>query len=589
MKAHQIFPAVALAMLWGGHAFASGPAYSYVTTGPGKQVLKVENSTGNVTSIYASNAQGVTRLSDVTLFADGNLYVGAINGANPSSSNILKLGSNDLFAADNPKELRFSAYGTLFCNGGAGVRRVVTVGAGCIESVVTAANAAGTGLAFSANGSLIASIGGSLLKIPVDKTGKGIGSPTTIATALSGVVSIGVAAGGANTATGFTPDDIIVASAAKITKYVRDKGQASGYQAAVDVVTAPDGRTINYMELDAEDRIWFTTMIVDGGSNDVNGELWVYANGSASRVATAPKQNGKYWPMVGLALDPSDRAITISAAQPKADFGSSWFEISGSFNPDCTLTVRATTKFEDLPTFAESYKLNPYLGDEGFSTVYDAHVSNGCDPIFKNDDGRVIISARQSSETNPRILKCEPIDTCAPVLLLAVFHTGPLDDDGGDEGGTDSFSRWLVVNENLPSSGYMYCGIQTPLKDGGDADHPRSSVNTGSNLTVKFQIGRSDCKQNHVVSDPNAQFLISVARVGPDYEAKHIPDSSGNSNQPPLFRFSVSGSQFIYNLSLKNLDGTNFEPGTYEITITDVNSPPYITGPPPIYFSVTPK
>jgi hypothetical protein len=590
MKARHIVPTIALAMLWGGHAFASGPAYSYVTTGPGKQVLKINNSTHTVASIYSANAANVSSLADATLFADGKLYVG-VTGTDPSTSNIVAIDPTTngfaLFtSAIGPKELRFSAYQMLFCNGGGGVRRVVSLAAGCSDSVTHAAGTAGTGLAFTANGSLIAVVDGKLMKVTLASSGQSTGS-TLIASGLSGVTSVGVSAGGENTATGFNPDDIIVASATQIRRYVRDKTQASGYQAPSVIVTAPAGRTINYMELDAEDRIWFTTMIVNGPSNDPNGELWVYAGGSPAFVASTPKQNGKYWPMVGLAIDPSDRTIDISAADPRADFGSSWFEIEGTINPSCIVRVRATTKLAELPAVGDNYKLNPYLGNGGFQTVYDATViPTNCD-VFPENNGRVMISALGASHTNLRMLKCEGTSSCSPVTLLAAFRTGPLDDDDETDGGTDSFSRWLVVNEILPSAGYVYCGIQTPLKDGGDADHPQSTVNTGSNMTVKFQLGRSDCRGGQIVSDPNAQFLVSIARVRPDYQTIRIPDASGNSNLPPLFRFSTPGSQFIYNLSLKNADGTNFEPGTYEITITDVNSPPYISGPAPIYFAVT--
>jgi hypothetical protein len=592
MKPHRIFPAVALAMLWGGHAFASGPAYSYVTTGPGKQVLKIDNSTGAVTSLFTASAGSVTSLSDLTLFSDGKLYVGAIGG----NINIIRVdrngnGFDQLGSANNPKELRFSAYQMLFCNGDGGVRRTDSPTGSCSTPIAGATASPGTGLAFTANGSLLALVNGQLKKVRLDANGQSTGS-TVIPIDVSGVKSLGVAAGGDNTATHFDPDDILIATATEIRLLERVKTPTPGYAASSVSLVSTDGpalsgRTINYMELDAEDRIWFTTMRVNGSSNDPNGELWVYQGGVPVFVAAAPKQNGKYWPLVGLAVDPSDRTISISSTHPLANFGTSLFEIGGTINEDCTVSVRATTKFADVPAIGSNFTLNPYLGDEGFQTVYDATVNPPTCDVFPENDGRVMISALGASHTNLRMLKCEA--SCTPVTLLAAFRTGPLDDDDETDGGTDSFSKWLVVNENLPSAGYVYCGIQTPLKDGGDADHPQSTVNTGSNLTVKFQLGRSDCKQNHVVSDPNAQFLVSVARVRPDYEAKHIPDSSGSSNQPPLFRFSSSGSQFIYNLSLKNLDGTNFEPGTYEITITDVNSPPYIPGPPPIYLSVVGK
>jgi hypothetical protein len=594
MKARHIVPTIALAMLWGGHAFASGPAYSYVTTGPGKQVLKINNSSHVITSIYTANAANVSSLADATLSADGKLYVGAVSGIDPSSSNIVAIdpatnGFGLFTGADNPKELRFSAYGMLFCNGGGGVRRVVSVAAGCSDSVTHAAGTAGTGLAFSMNGSLIAIVDGKLLKVTVGSDGKSTGS-TVIATGLSGATGVGVADGGENTATGFNPDDIVVAIGTEIRRYVRDKTQTSGYQtASVLVVTVPAGRTINYMQLDAEDRIWFTTMTVNGPSSSPNGELSVYqGGGSATSVAPAPKTNGKYWPFVGLAIDPSDRTIAISALDPKGDFGSSWFEIAGTINPLCTVNVRATTKFADLPTIASAYKVDPYLKYEGYPTVYDATVSpSNCD-VFPVNDGKVFISALETSLTSPRILKCETISTCSAVPLVAVFYTGPLDDDQDVGGGTDNFSKWIVVNEALLSTtGYKYCGIQSPLKDGGDADHPPNIAKTGSNLAVKLSIGHPNCAPGQYLTDPNAQFLISVARVRPDYKAEQIPDASGNANQPPLARYTATSQSYIYNLSLTNLDGTNFEPGTYEITITDVDSPPFISLPPPIYVKVT--
>jgi hypothetical protein len=191
MKPHRIFPAVALAMLWGGHAFASGPAYSYVTTGPGKQVLKIDNSTGAVTSLFTASAGSVTSLSDLTLFSDGKLYVGAIGG----NINIIRVdrngnGFDQLGSANNPKELRFSAYQMLFCNGDGGVRRTDSPTGSCSTPIAGATASPGTGLAFTANGSLLALVNGQLKKVTLDANGQSTGS-TVIPIDVSGVKSLG--------------------------------------------------------------------------------------------------------------------------------------------------------------------------------------------------------------------------------------------------------------------------------------------------------------------------------------------------------------------------------------------------------------
>src|SRR5512132_2493800 len=56
MNAHRFVPAALIALLCGANAaLADLPTYAYVTTGPGKQVLKVNNATHATAAIFTAN------------------------------------------------------------------------------------------------------------------------------------------------------------------------------------------------------------------------------------------------------------------------------------------------------------------------------------------------------------------------------------------------------------------------------------------------------------------------------------------------------------------------------------------------------
>jgi hypothetical protein len=571
MTSRHILAFVAAVLVSVGTAFADPPATLYVTNGPGKRILAItiDPTTGVQVGSASTLVVSGSALTDLTQRSDGALFYA-------TGDAIRRIGQDAPVATvAGAQELRFSAYNCLFYNRAGGVNSIA-----CGNP--TPAATGGRGLAFTPFGHLLAISGSTVVRIPVDALGNE-GTPVTIvSTGLTTPTGLAVAAGkGSN---GLERGDFVVTDGA----YVRLYDGKTGALKNATYASVPVGQTINFADFDADDRLWLAAMTSNGASALPNGRVYRVDAGNAvcgvgtncTLAAVLPQSVEQYWPAVGLALGPSSRLLTQSIAPtvPNVeqtfpfDFGGSIVEINGVVIDSCDLRVRARTAFVPDATALvnnSQYALNPYLGDEGFPTIYHIESLKAGNIVPANacfdtvDRPSVFIAALTSTEINPRVLRCE--SGCDEIELFGWWHTGPIDGDGEGGGRIDDFSDWLIVEKAIQPVGQQiqYCGVAPPLKTNGISVH-----NSGSNLTVKvqFSLPGQPCGQGFL-TDPNAKFLISLAQISPVHEKKRLVNASGNSSSPAIL--DQGGKAYEFELSLKEEDGTNYADGTYEITISD--------------------
>jgi len=363
--------------------------------------------------------------------------------------------------------------------------------------------------------------------------------------------------------------------------------------------SVPVGQTINFVEFDAEDRLWLAAMVTDAGTTQPNGRIYRADAGGGTcedvggttckRAALLPKSQGKYWGAVGLAAGPSSRLLTQSIAPitPNVmqaftfDFGGSIAEVDGVVLDACELRVRASTVLAQTATALinnTQYSLNPYLGDEGFPTIYRIQSfkngtevdANACVDVSSTSGPFLYFAALTSTEVSPRILRCEA--GCSESALFSWWHTGPIDGDG--EKATQPAGDQI-----------QFCGVGQPLNMDGTA-----VFTPGSNLALKaqFSLPGQPCDGANFLADPNAEFLISIAQVSPAHEKKRFIADSGQSGEPPLLR--LAGQAYIFDTSLNDPDGVDYANGRYEITLTDVTpAGTRLQAPVTIYFNIGKK
>jgi hypothetical protein len=600
MIPRRVFASVTVVLASIGTAFADSPPAVYVTNGNSGQVLAIplDPATGVQNGPIQTLVSSGAELSDVTLKSDGILYYA-------TASDIRRVGSGSPVAAvAGVKELRFSAYNCLFYNNAAGANSV-----GCGNSS-SPAGAGGSGVAFDLFGRLLAISGSTVIRIPLDAAGNK-GTPTTLVSGgLVAPTSIAVAWGeGANS---LERGDFVVIDGRFARLYDGKTGALKNAQYAA----VPKWQTINHADFDADDRLWMTTMTLGGGTRDPNGRVFHADAGGAvcadtggsncTLAAMLPQDptNLKYPPAVGLALAPSGRLLTrsIAPAVPNVeqefafDFGASIVRIHAVAIDSCALRVRASAVLAPDATALvndSQYSLNPYLGEEGLPTVYHIETikngtpvsANACVQVSSTSKPFVFIAALTSTEVNPRILRCE--SGCSEIELFGWWHTGPIDGDAAGGGTTDDWSDWLIVEKALQPAGerVQFCGIGPPLRTDSIA-----VFNPGSNLTVKaqFSLPGQPCGNGMFLTDPNARFLISLARVSPTYENKRLVDDSGNSGEPPLL--GQAGKSYDFELSLNEPNGDDYADGIYEITLTDVTpGGTRLQSPATIYFRIGKK
>ncbi len=575
MKPRRLVALAVVALASVGTAFADPPHTIYVTTGAGGGILAIpiDPSTGVQSGPASTLVATGSPLSDLTQRSDGALFYA-------TSDHIRRVGQDSPVAAvAGAQELRFSAYNCLFYNRTSGVNSV-----GC-GNTSAAAGVGGRGLALNPFGQLLAISGAIVVRIPLDAQGnKGV--PTAlVSTGLVSPTGIAVAAGkGAN---GLERGDFIVTDGRRARLYDGKTGALKNAAYA----SVPAGQTINFADFDADDRLWLAVMTHSGPSEQPNGRVYRVDSGDAvcgpvepehcALAAQLPQSVEQFWPAVGLALAPSSRQLTQSIAPTvpndvqsfKFDFGSSIVEIKAVVLAACDLQVTGGTRLAPAATALvnnAAYSLNPYLGDEGFPTVYQIESfkettevdASACVDVSSTSGPSLFFAALTATEINPRILRCE--SGCNESELLGWWHTGPIDGDG--EGGTrgHDWSEWLIVEKAIapPSGQTPFCGWDPPLRKNGSA-----LFAPGSSFLVQAQFAPpgQPCGSGLFLTDPNAKFLVSLAQVAPVHNKKPFIGQAGG---PAIMKLNRLTYQFP--LSLNEPNGDDFPAGTYEITITDV-------------------
>jgi hypothetical protein len=563
----------------------------YVTTGVGGHVLAISIDPATGTQVGSPQVLASTGLllADITLKSDGSLYYA-------TSRDIRRVGSSQPVAVvAGAQELRFSAYNCLFYNSPAGVN-AVGCGAG-------GAGAGGAGLAFDLFGNLLAVSGTTVVRIPVDQAGV-LGAPVPLVT--SGLIApSGIAVASGKGANGLERGDFVVTD----DRFVRLYDGKTGALKNALYATMPKENVLGFADFDADDRLWVASRTLRFRTGTPNGRIFRVDAGNAvcadqggtdcALAALLPAIGDRYLPAIGLALSPSSRLLTRSLTPmvpnaPQAvsfDFGASIVEISGTVIDGCDLRVRSSTRFApDAAALVNSpqYSLNPYLGEEGFVTVYQIEAAKAGRVVPASDCFDIVsgpfvfVAALTATEINPRVLRCE--NGCGEIEFFGWWHTGPIDGDGEGGGRTDNFSDWLIVEKAIapPPSRVAFCGVEPPLRNDG-----RAVFVPGATLTVRMQFSTpgQPCNGTAFLTDPNARFLISLARVSPTHERKLLLNRSGNPGDPPVL--NLVGKYYEYELTLDEADGTDFAEGTYELTVTDVTPEgTRLAAPATVYFGI---
>lgn len=532
----------------------------YVSNGPGNQVLAVWRN-GTVQQVYA-NTRFVPE--DGTVGPDGKLYfcdptngrIVRINPVTGTAVNVYPERANlPVLAPQGPRfewdgDLVFTdkVSGKLYRI--AGVAK--TTSGFALPQELAGASPAGGGTAFSHLGTLFFASGSSVYRYN--------GSANQVYTFGNAVRGVARDAS----------DNLVVADSSGVLWSCPIGATACN----ANPLHAFNGDYPYYLEVSADNTLWAATADAAG----INGKLWsINLNTGATSSVALPKQRGSFPPAIGVAIPPSGKQLskTIAAGSEYLfNFGANAFGLSpllctpGPAASSVSSTQHLETDINQRlkgTLYAGTTSLNPTVvlesGQEGFARVFHASV-NGCqtDALYG-----VNISAfwPEPYAVNPAVARC-PDDASQKCEILANFgywvNSGFIPDDGAVSTRTKGFSDLIFVRVPFTRTEVVYSGMLSPFGPrSSDINFP-TTFNVGQNITFKFQATLNNKRVTDLVA------LLSIEKLRPGAPTPIPVFPSGSSNDPPLFRFSSSASQYVYNLAT-----SGWQPGLYAAHVTAIN------------------
>lgn len=543
----------------------------YVSNRPGGQVLAY-SATGGTPVVYTISGvvRGVKNYfpEDLTVGPNGKVYVCApannllisfTPGGNPKSTVFNAVAS---IQCQSP---RFNAFGDLLVNTNSGIR--IFSNLSNPQSLVSQSLTSAEGVAFDNNGSLYF----------VDQ-----GAGVVYRSALTGCSVFPTRSCSYASATSFLTgltNPVGVARDSHNNIFVADQTgvKTSGGQ-TVASVSDLGGRTPYFMRFTADDSLYIAAAFSPSVSTNPNGAIYRASGGNVTQIAVLPTVNGKFPPAWGIALTPSSvsfptKLIPFANSQTTFNTGHDAFQIgvpSSGFT-GCTATATVTQKYPSQvnPLLGSGYSAISELGQEGLINVFTLNAPT-CDGLtFYALTMAGLYPAE--AQLNPVLFKCDN-GNCTVPPRFGVSYFGLLPDDGSATTKSNSFSDWIVANQQLTTQGGQsdtFCGLLSPFSN--DTSNP-SVVNPGSALPLKFQLitgQNQSCSSTNL--DTTGNMFVSAQLCTADGCAGQFSPQgatvSGNSNSPPQFRVDPTSGTYIYNLNTTNLDGTDWPSGTYVLTI----------------------
>lgn len=341
-----------------------------------------------------------------------------------------------------------------------------------------------------------------------------------------------------------------------------------------------------------------------GGNNNHNGLLWLVSPPAAPQVIfAAPKANGSYSPIVGVAVGPSGKKATDTARLSHSfPFGPVLFEATTANL--CSLAVEfRQLRWADALRRVNSvvpsgaYQIDPALGEESWVVDFDVEATPASG---FTDCGHVKFALSEflsnSFVTNRAVLQCETTDDSGnPIVPRCTATTegnlplGAAPGDETDTGSSDNFgSDYLTAIVADSSTKALLPGFDSPLNNLAlvppvgaaqfDAALRYNSFRASTGVPFKFRLcDLETCTQTVAPDVPNWPFagaLLAVQAISRETLATSSPctvqDAGASTPGNPVFR--VSGSSHVFNLKLPMAGPAECgQPGYFVATVSSLD------------------
>ena len=300
-----------------------------------------------------------------------------------------------------------------------------------------------------------------------------------------------------------------------------------------------------------------------------------------------PPGPGNAPPIIGLADPATSKLITKEAVDTTTlqtltfNFGSHVFGLTFDLlapTDSCTISVDAVeiNQFELAGVLTKEdleFKATPYAGKEGWIVVYGGS-TDGCTFGAEKQDISIAAFTVEGTTFNPAILKAStsflPLLGDITVLDLTGFYifgtVAGIPDDAVRTSRGGFGSEFVAADIGVAIENGFFCDFLSPIAP------PVQTFDTDSNIPIKFQIGigETGClDKNFLGKDDEVEAILSVSQVElPNgdffFDIKDVTPS-GSSNELPRFR--AAGDHFVYDLHLRDPDGTPWAAGMYAATV----------------------
>ena len=423
----------------------------------------------------------------------------------------------------------------------------------------------GSGLAIAFDGSLRYSEGGN-----IKSTGSGTFADVIVGT----MVGLGIANGGEGSLTPSLTTGALCASTSN-TLVCAEKGGGATTGFRTFTVDGSSAGLAQYFEFLTDDTAFAATSanptMAIGGSNKFNGILWRVTPTGVDPVFPAPKKNGSYPPIVGVAVaqSSSDDATSVGT-QHNVIFGPVAVDIVTPV--PCTLKIKlvqlswseAKAKLNSVSSNQTNiYTRDPGLGGESWIDSVDVKEA---DDVLNNDCGlspqtpaQVGLAQFNDPGPNKALLHCDGTDCSVTTIGNYPFFTVT---DPRDSGTADDFSDFLTAQTQSDAKTIQF---STPLNNGAivegaiNPDDPDiTSHNSSGGLSIRFRICKNQaCTQFENAEAANPEFPnpilsgagLSIAAIDTNGDAVvcEITDSGSSTPLHPVFRTSDKFHNFNLN------------------------------------------
>lgn len=188
----------------------------------------------------------------------------------------------------------------------------------------------------------------------------------------------------------------------------------------------------------------------------------------------------------------------------------------------------------------------------GKCPVFDATLNSGT--LIGPVQVRIFYATNNPFGLNPRVCRFEAAGNGDCTLIgYFPFVPGTFNDPGMIREGPGSLSIWFAVTLAISPTAPGVATILDPVGNDTTMENPYVA-NPGSNVPLKVELCNA-LITSMCAPITDAQILVSIVRVDPDFEVILPPDFPGSSTPPPIMEFIEPSGPYQFNWKVPETSG----------------------------------